>query len=138
MMLCMTFGGYLWEKAEMGNSQFYDSLVVGWAKWYEKHPQQENPKTNLTDYPNVKIFDAEIKPPALRRLLLNMLHPDCTKRYSITEVVHSPYVKGIECCATYVPLIDLENPPPRKACPVYRTHDHFPNPRDKIKRRPTQ
>lgn len=138
VMLCMSFSGYLWEKAEPGNSQFYDSLVAGWAKWYEKHPQEPNPKTSMTDYPNVKIFDAEIKPPALRRLLLNMLHPNPTKRCSITEVVNSPYIKGIECCATYVPPIDPDNPPQRKAQPIYRTHDHYPNPRDKIRRRPTR
>jgi hypothetical protein len=39
-----------------------------------------------------------INPPALRRILLQMLNPDPAKRITISEVINNRWVKNVECC----------------------------------------
>lgn len=100
MMVCMTAGGTLWQEATPGSSPVYDSLLNGWAKWYAspKHAGQESPEITDKDYPNVAFFDSCVNPPVLRRLLLNMLNPDPSKRITMARVAKDRWFKNVECC----------------------------------------
>lgn len=103
VMLNLIFGGPLWHKAEISNENAsgqdtYASLVRGWERWKDKHA--DSPEIVITDmdYPSVWVFDTFVKPPALRRVLLQMLNPDPERRISIANVVNNRWVKNIECC----------------------------------------
>ncbi|OBT65444.1 HAL protein kinase [Pseudogymnoascus sp. 23342-1-I1] len=95
VMLHIIFGGALWPRAERGN-RHYDSLVRGWEKWEAKHP----PGATITelDYPHVVAFDQMVNPPALRRMLIAMLHPDPAKRIKMADVARNRWLRNIECC----------------------------------------
>ncbi|KAI6780578.1 Serine/threonine-protein kinase-like protein [Emericellopsis cladophorae] len=95
VLIYLTFGGAIWEKAAPGYGQ-YDDLVKGWQKWESKH--EPGATMTDTDYPHQKAFDIGITPPALRRLLLRMLHPDPAKRININDVISNRWMKGVECC----------------------------------------
>ncbi|RFU74158.1 hypothetical protein TARUN_8093, partial [Trichoderma arundinaceum] len=97
VMIYMTFGGAIWSKAEAGNMH-YDKLVAGWDKWNKKHQQEEDPAITETDYPNCYALDVGVNPPALRRILLQMLNPDPNKRIYVYDVINNRWVKNIECC----------------------------------------
>jgi serine/threonine protein kinase len=43
-------------------------------------------------------MDVGVSPPALRRLLLQMLNPDPQKRISIEGVINNRWMKNVECC----------------------------------------
>jgi len=96
VMLHIVFGGALWPRAEVGCNKNYDSLLKGWEKWEAKHP--DGGSITETDYPHVSAFDLMVKPPALRRLLIAMLHPNPAKRISIAEVAQNRWMKNVECC----------------------------------------
>ncbi|KOS22334.1 Serine/threonine-protein kinase HAL4/SAT4 [Escovopsis weberi] len=96
VMIYMIFGGAIWARAEQGQAQ-YDNLVRGWEVWVAKHPDP-NAIITETDYPKCRAFDFAVNPPALRRILLLMLHPDPAKRIAITDVINNRWVKNIECC----------------------------------------
>jgi len=96
VMIMLIYGAPLWHRAECQPGSHYNLLHVGWTKWKSRHAEGE-PVTE-SDYPRVSPFDLYIKPPALRRLLLQMLDPDPDRRISISDVVKNRWVKGIECC----------------------------------------
>ncbi|KAJ4259625.1 hypothetical protein NW762_007555 [Fusarium torreyae] len=96
IMIYLTFGGAIWSRAERGNLH-YDKLVDGWNKWYAKHPECDACITD-TDYPKCYALDVGVTPPALRRLLLQMLNPDPNKRISIDGVINNRWLKNVECC----------------------------------------
>lgn len=96
IMLYLTFGGAIWSRAEKGNTH-YDKLVKGWNNWYAKHPEADAVISD-TDYPKCYAMDVGVTPPALRRLLLQMLNPNPQKRISISEVLNNRWMKGVECC----------------------------------------
>jgi serine/threonine protein kinase len=100
IMIYLIFGGAIWNRAELtgDDKAGYDSLVKGWATWNEKHADHEKDAITDADYPNVLVFDRFVKPPALRRVLLQMLNPNPQKRISITEVVNNRWMKNVECC----------------------------------------
>jgi len=104
VMVNLIFGGPLWHKAEVAENtsprDTYASLVRGWEKWEVKHAEASDTAITDMDYPHVFVFDTFVKPPALRRVLLQMLHPDPEKRISIANVVTNRWVKNIECCQT--------------------------------------
>jgi len=95
VMLHIVFGGALWPRAEAGNRN-YDSLLRGWSKWEAKHP--EGGQITEIDYPYVGAFDQMVNPPALRRILIAMLHPNPAKRISIADVAKNRWLKNVECC----------------------------------------
>ncbi|KAH8122575.1 hypothetical protein FP744_10001618 [Trichoderma asperellum] len=97
VMIYMTFGGAIWSKAEAGNLH-YDKLVAGWEKWNKKHQDDKDATITETDYPNCYALDMGVNPPPLRRILLQMLNPDPTKRICVYDVITSRWVKNIECC----------------------------------------
>ncbi|KAM5367632.1 hypothetical protein ACJZ2D_009913 [Fusarium nematophilum] len=96
IMVYLTFGGAIWSRAEPGNLH-YDKLVDGWNRWYSKHPECDACITD-TDYPKVYALDVCVTPPALRRLLLQMLNPNPKKRISIEGVITNRWMKNVECC----------------------------------------
>ncbi|KAL2136829.1 hypothetical protein VTI74DRAFT_1043 [Chaetomium olivicolor] len=104
VMINLIFGGPLWHKAELGENPAprdnYASLVRGWDKWTKSHADSPDMTITDMDYPHVFVFDTFVKPPALRRVLLQMLNPDPEKRISIANVVNNRWVKNIECCQT--------------------------------------
>ncbi|PTB60432.1 hypothetical protein M431DRAFT_71143 [Trichoderma harzianum CBS 226.95] len=97
VMIYMTFGGAIWSRAEAGNLH-YDKLVTGWNKWNKKHEEEKDAVITDTDYPNCYALDVGVNPPALRRILLQMLNPNPNSRISIYEVITNRWVKNIECC----------------------------------------
>ncbi|KAK3331134.1 kinase-like domain-containing protein [Apodospora peruviana] len=104
VMINLIFGAPLWERADARPNckphPNYLSLVRGWEKWNEKHAHCSPEEMVITDadYPKMKAFDFCVKPPALRRVLLQMLNPDPDKRASITDVINNRWVRNIECC----------------------------------------
>lgn len=96
VMIYLNFGGAIWSRAEPGNTH-YDKLVRGWERWYAKHPEPDAAISD-TDYPKCLALDVGVNPPALRRVLLQMLNPDPAKRMTIAEVASNRWVKNIECC----------------------------------------
>lgn len=96
VMIYLTFGGAIWSRAEAGNPN-YDALVKGWDRWNRKHPE-EDAAISDTDYPFFHAFDLIVNPPALRRILLQMLNPDPEKRISILDVLNHRWMKNVECC----------------------------------------
>jgi serine/threonine protein kinase len=103
VMLNLIFGGALWHKAEFNpqsppGKDIYSDLVRGWEKWTRRHADSPEMVITDMDYPSVAVFDAVVKPPALRRVLLQMLNPDPDKRISMANVVSNRWVKNIECC----------------------------------------
>ncbi|KAI9732914.1 MAG: hypothetical protein M1818_007346 [Claussenomyces sp. TS43310] len=95
VMLHLIFGGALWSKAKSGDEN-YDALLRGWSKWEQNHAGGQT--ISETDYPHVMAFDHMVNPPALRRLLISMLHPSPAKRCSIAEVAKNRWFKHIDCC----------------------------------------
>ncbi|KFA65656.1 hypothetical protein S40285_06014 [Stachybotrys chlorohalonatus IBT 40285] len=96
IMIYLTFGGAIWSRAERGNPHF-DKLADGWEKWYKKHTDDNACITDM-DYPKCLALDVGMNPPALRRVILQMLNPNPHKRISINDVINNRWVKNIECC----------------------------------------
>ncbi|XP_044721892.1 kinase [Hirsutella rhossiliensis] len=96
VMIYLTFGGAIWSRAEPGNLH-YDKLVAGWAKWDKQHPECDACITD-TDYPKCLALDVGVNPPALRRLLLQMLNPNPRRRIVIEDVLNNRWMKNVECC----------------------------------------
>lgn len=98
VMIHLIFGGAMWMRAEANKSnQNYMALVKGWERWNANHDDSEATITEQ-DYPKVLAFDRLVKPPALRRILLQMLNPNPAKRISVTDIVNNRWIKNIECC----------------------------------------
>lgn len=95
VMIYLTFGGCIWPRAEPGH-KVYDNLVRGWWKWNMKH--EPGAVFGDMDYPHCEAFDLMISPPALRRVMLQMLNPDPAQRTTIQEVANNRWMKNIECC----------------------------------------
>jgi protein-serine/threonine kinase len=99
VMMYLIFGGNLWEKAEVdANSKGsqYNALVRGWEGL--DRARAETPDSHEKSYPQVLAFERCVKPLTLRKILLNMLHPDPEKRMTITQVANHRFTKAIECC----------------------------------------
>jgi protein-serine/threonine kinase len=98
IMIYLIFGGAIWNRAVRGEPHF-DSLVKGWETWEEKRAAASDDSfVAEMDYPSMRSFDKRIQPPALRRLLVQMLHPDPNHRIPITEVINNRWMKNVECC----------------------------------------
>ncbi|KAI1457352.1 kinase-like protein [Annulohypoxylon moriforme] len=96
VMLYLIFNANLWEKAEVGLNKSYNDLVSGWEKIDAK--RVTDPEAVKDAYPKILAFEYAVKPVALRRILLNMLHPDPNKRMTMNDVVTNRWIKNIECC----------------------------------------
>ncbi|KAI1276381.1 kinase-like domain-containing protein [Xylaria sp. FL0933] len=100
VMVYLIFGANIWEKAEAGLSspvqKNYNDLVQGWEKTDAK--KLAKPDTAKDAYPKLLPFEYFVKPLPLRRILLNMLHPDPKKRMTMNDVVTNRWMKNVECC----------------------------------------
>ena len=100
VMVHLIFGGALWTRAQVNsneNNKFYAALARGWERWNAKHADAEATISEL-DYPKFMPFDVAVKPPALRRILLQMLNPNPAKRISSADIMNNRWFKNIECC----------------------------------------
>jgi protein-serine/threonine kinase len=101
VMINLVFGAPLWQRAdtraESKPHPNYLNLVKGWDRWNAKHAGSEMAITDV-DYPKAQAFDMFVKPPALRRVLLQMLNPNPERRISINDVINNRWIKNIECC----------------------------------------
>jgi protein-serine/threonine kinase len=100
-MLTICANGCLWAQAKVGavpEQPLYEDLVNGWTKWNAKHADNPEATITETDYPHVNFFDQHVNPPALRRILLTMLHPDPAKRATIASIAKNRWLKNVECC----------------------------------------
>ncbi|KAF2681753.1 Pkinase-domain-containing protein [Lentithecium fluviatile CBS 122367] len=96
VFLNMTFGGAPWQAAK-SEFELYNIFQKGWESWLQDHPDGQ-----IFDGPDGhpkggKIFTL-VNPPAVKRLILRMLHPDPEKRITIRDALESTYVKNINCC----------------------------------------
>ena len=99
VMINLIFNAPLWRRAQVPGNPNYEAVVKAWEKWKRRNPDGDIEKAFANnDYPFVTAFDEFVKPPALRRLLIQMLNPDPEKRITIAEVVKNRWVKNIECC----------------------------------------
>lgn len=94
--LTMTFGGCPWEAAKP-EFVYYARFKKGWDEWLQQHPEGR-----IADGPDGhpkcgKLFSL-VNPPAIKRLILKMLHPLPEKRFTIREVIESACIKNINCC----------------------------------------
>ncbi|KAF2114138.1 kinase-like domain-containing protein [Lophiotrema nucula] len=94
--LTMTFGGSPWEAAKP-DFKYYARFKRGWDEWIPNHPEGEITDTE-DGFPNCGNLFKVIQPPALKRLLLKMLHPIPEQRITISQVLSSSYLKSINCC----------------------------------------
>ncbi|KAI1131011.1 kinase-like domain-containing protein [Nemania abortiva] len=100
VMIYLIFNANLWEKAQAGltagNQKNYNDLVAAWEKADAK--KEAKPDIAKDVYPKVPPFEYFVKPLALRRLLLNMLHPNPKRRITMNDVVTHRWMKNVECC----------------------------------------
>lgn len=100
VMVYLIFSANLWDKAQDGlpgaSQKNYNDLVSGWEKADAKREAQ--PDSAKEFYPKVLPFEYFVKPLALRRMLLRMLHPNPQKRITMNEVVTNRWMKNVECC----------------------------------------
>ncbi|KAK2067351.1 hypothetical protein P8C59_001101 [Phyllachora maydis] len=94
VMIHLLFGGALWGKA-MPDGSWYSALMQGWEECNARANSQDVPEK---DFPRVGPFEQFVKPPALKRVLLQMLNPDPAKRLTMSQVLNNRWVKNIECC----------------------------------------
>ncbi|KAI8950405.1 kinase-like domain-containing protein [Xylaria longipes] len=100
VMVYLIFNANLWEKAEAGltspSQKYYNDLVSGWQKADAKNAAK--PDDGKESYPKLAPFEYFVKPIGLRRLLLNMLHPDPKRRITMNDVITNRWMKNVECC----------------------------------------
>ncbi|KAJ9220253.1 hypothetical protein DTO027B5_1233 [Paecilomyces variotii] len=92
--LALCFRGTPWELADPKDLNFA-KFLRGWDIFIEAKP--DGIVTNM-EYPSCGSMFHALHKESLRRLLLQMLHPDPDRRISIHEAVKDRFVKGIDCC----------------------------------------
>lgn len=127
----MTYSGSPWQAAKTEH-EFYAKFKKGWDEWLPNHPDGE-----LTDGPDgtpkCGLVFTKLDNPALKRLMLKMLHPIPEKRILIHDVLMTSCVKNIDCCS---PETLNEAPSSVDACAgkasksakatVLKKHSHLP------------
>ncbi|KAF2714450.1 Pkinase-domain-containing protein [Pleomassaria siparia CBS 279.74] len=94
--LTMTFGGCPWQAAKP-EFEYYARFKKGWDDWLLEHPDGEI-NDSAVGHPKCGKLFSLINPPAIKRLLLKMLHPMPEKRITIREVLNTSCIKGVDCC----------------------------------------
>ena len=131
--LHLHYTGSPWPSADPSNPT-YSTFLSGWQTFITA-----NPSGQLTDdiYPT-KCGPAinHLEPRGLKRLILNMLHPDPERRISAQGALHDRFVRNIECCCLDVEeeqkklvgrIVDVGK---KESCrmkgPVRKLHHHLP------------
>lgn len=94
--MTMTVGGVPWQAAKP-EVKLYNDFKKGWDEWLQTHPDGKI-HDGPDGHPKGGRLFSRIDPPAVKRLLFKMLHPDPAKRITIRELVETKYVKNIDCC----------------------------------------
>jgi protein-serine/threonine kinase len=132
VLLTLWHSGTPWSAAERKDPR-YEKFAAGWDKFFAEHPDH---LVTEDAQPKVGQIISTLPSPGMRRLLLQMLHPDPEKRISIQQAVHDRWVKSIDCCCVdeelvknAVKSIDAAG---KKGCKmaskmvVRKCHNHFP------------
>ena len=97
----MRFYGSPWHSASPENEN-YARFKRGWDEWLPGHQDGRIPDPSSVNAENLPrcgpLFQA-LQKPALKRLLLKMLHPHPEKRISIENVLKTSLVQHIDCCS---------------------------------------
>lgn len=98
VFLTMTFCGSPWPSAERKHP-FYEKFATGWDKWLAKHPDGIITNDPEEGMPKCGPIFAHLDSPAIKRLMLKMLHPDPEKRILAQDVLNDRWVKTVDCCS---------------------------------------
>ncbi|KAH8171522.1 protein kinase domain-containing protein [Sarocladium implicatum] len=127
VMVCLTFTAPLWEKAAPGHPHF-DTLAKAWEQWDTEHPEGSQGISD-SDYPYAPPFN-RVNPPALRKVLIRMLHPDPAKRLTISELYNHRWMQKIECCQPdeyeEKPAAGIDAAKKANTGNLIRQHNHLP------------
>jgi len=96
LYMCMAFSGNLWSVPDEKNDN-YRVFMKGWKVWMEKFPKTT--PSEETEYPKCGNFMKFIGAPAIKKLVLRMMHPDPDSRITIHDALSSAIIKGAECCS---------------------------------------
>ena len=96
VLLTMIYGGGPWTKATE-DQPFYAKFMSAWQKFLANNPDGV---VTDKDYPsNAGPIFTHLPKPAIKILILKMMHPIPEKRISIQDAVGDRWVKTIECCS---------------------------------------
>ena len=73
----------------------YMRYLAGWDEFIDKHPSG---LITGGETPHCGPLFHELPKPAIKRLVLRMLHPNPNKRIGIQDALGDRFVKGVECC----------------------------------------
>lgn len=99
VLLTLTLSGSPWPAADV-KYDTYSWFIQGWNRFLRDNPDRQ---VTETEYPRCKPFltsrpDHPLQP-AMRRLLIKMLHPNPAKRITVQGVLNDRHFKSIECCS---------------------------------------
>ncbi|KAF2235982.1 Pkinase-domain-containing protein, partial [Viridothelium virens] len=100
VFFALRFYGSPWHAANAEHAT-YARFKKGWDEWSWSHPDGKIPDpsaVNAEDLPPCGPLFQALQKPALKRLLLKMMHPDPEKRITIENVVKTGFVRHIDCC----------------------------------------
>ncbi|MCJ1388679.1 hypothetical protein MMC18_001528 [Xylographa bjoerkii] len=134
VLLTMMFHGQPWPQATKSQPS-YAKFVEAWDRLEASRQQGVSTEANVPKDPG-PMFKAVAKP-ALRTLILKMMHPRPEKRIRIQDAVNDRWVKMIECCAhdeddrETTKTIDASKGSSCKISKnVKRSHNHLPPPKN--------
>jgi protein-serine/threonine kinase len=96
VLLSMIYKGNPWPAANRTHPHHhYARFLSGWDKFIDKYPDG---LITGSETPSCGPLFASLHKPAIRNLLLRMMHPNPNKRITVHEAVRDRSVQGIECC----------------------------------------
>ena len=96
VLLTMVFGGQPWSEASQSQPA-YAKFHAAFEKFTSSHPDAQISDTESPQ--GCGPCFSHLPKPAIRILLLKMLHPDPEHRARIQEIVGDRWVKMIDCCS---------------------------------------
>ena len=130
VLLTMKFHGQPWSQASKSQPA-YAKFVEAWDRLEASRQEGLPTEANVPKDPG-PLFKAITKP-ALRTLILKMMHPRPEKRIRIQDAVNDRWVKMIECCAhdeddreTTKPIDASKGSSCKISKNVKRSHNHLP------------
>ena len=99
VLMTMIFGGQVWTEAST-KAPAYAKFIGAYNKWLaSKNESESDLRPTEADHPRSCGPCFQFLPkPAIRVLLLKMLHPDPMRRATIHEILNGRWVRMIECC----------------------------------------
>lgn len=93
----MIHRGQPWPAADRSQPhQYYARFLAGWDEFLEEH---HDGIISGVEIPSCGPLFSNLPKPAIKNLLLRMMHPDPSKRVSIHDAVGDRWVKNIDCCS---------------------------------------